>query len=86
MAEPKHRTRCSWNRATELDRTLVTQDEDLLAEAAQRMHRLIPFSGVIYAYQLGITIGRFIEDLELISLGADMDYIRDRIEWLPLKR
>jgi hypothetical protein len=41
---------------------------------------------VIYAYQLSITIGQFIEDLELISLAAEMQDIRSRIEWLPLKR
>jgi len=74
------------DRATELDRALVTQDDDLLAEATRRMRVNIHFSGVIYAHQLGITIGRFIDDLALISLGADRDYIRNRIEWLPLRR
>ena len=36
--------------------------------------------------ELGITIGRFIDDLRLISLGTDSEYIRNRIEWLPLRR
>ncbi|MFI5380126.1 MAG: DUF5615 family PIN-like protein [Tepidisphaerales bacterium] len=74
------------DRSTALDRALVTQDEDLLIEASHRMRHGIPFSGVIYAAQSGITIGRFIDDLELISLAADMEYIRARIEWLPLAR
>jgi hypothetical protein len=74
------------DRSTELDRALFTQDEDLLTEASHRMQRAIRFSGVIYAHQSGITIGRMIDDLELISLAADMEYIRGRIEWLPLKR
>jgi len=74
------------DRATELDRALVTQDDDFLTEATRRMQADIPFSGVIYAHQLGITIGRFIDDLTLISLGAEMDYLRNRIEWLPLRR
>jgi hypothetical protein len=73
-------------RATELNYALVSQDDDLLAEASKRMRQGIKFSGVIYADQLGITIGCFIADLELISLAADMDYIRNRVEWLPLKR
>jgi len=72
--------------ATELDWALVTQDDDFLAEATRRMQAAIHFSGVIYAHQLGITIGRFIDALTLISLGADRDYIRNRIEWLPLRR
>ena len=74
------------DRATALHRALVTQDEDLLIEATHRMRQGISFSGVIYACQSGITMGRFIADLELISLAADMEYIRDRIEWLPLTR
>src|SRR5438105_421911 len=74
------------DRASELDRALVTQDEDLLIEASRRIQFDIPFAGVIYAHQFSITIGRFIDDLELISMAADMEYIHGRIEWLPLKR
>ena len=74
------------DRAAALDRALVTQDEDFLTEATRRMREGISFSGVIYAHPLGMTIGRFVDDLELTSLAADMEYIRNRIEWLPLKR
>lgn len=74
------------DRATGLGRALVTQDEDLLAEATLRMRQRIEFAGVIYAQQVSVTIGQFITDLELISLAADMDFIRNRIEWLPLRR
>jgi Domain of unknown function (DUF5615) len=74
------------DRSSSLDRALVTQDEDLLIEASHRIRHAIPFTGVIYAYQTGITIGRFIDDLELISSAADMYYIYNRVEWLPLKR
>src|SRR5579862_2129020 len=54
-------------RATLLDRTLFTMDEDLLSEA-NRLQRLREhFSGVIYAHQLGVTIGQCVTDLELMA-------------------
>ena len=46
------------DRATELGRVLFSQDDDLLAEAAKRQRSGKQFGGVIYAHQLGITIGR----------------------------
>lgn len=38
------------DRATELQRVLFTQDEDLLAEANQRQVNGVSFAGVIYAH------------------------------------
>lgn len=73
------------DRASDLGRAFVTQDEDLLVEAVRRMRGGIPFSGVIFAYQTSITIGKFIADLEVISLAGEIEDLRDRIEWLPLK-
>ena len=49
---------------------LVSQDEDLLAEAAQRQRLGREFAGLIYAHQRSITTARFIEDRELIALGV----------------
>ena len=72
------------DRATALGRVLVRQDEDLLAEAARRQHEGRKFAGVIYAHQQSISIGKFIEDLELLARvlePADMAY---RVEFLPL--
>jgi hypothetical protein len=54
-------------RATELGRVLVSQDDDLLREGTQRSRDDIDFSGIIYAHQLRMTIGRMVEDLELIA-------------------
>jgi len=62
----------------------VSQDEDLLAEATRRQRAGIPFSGVFYAHQLGITIGRFINDLEMLSVGGEREDYLNRVEYLPL--
>ena len=72
------------DRATELQRVLFTQDEDLLAEAKHRQVKNISFAGVIYAHQLGITIGRCVQDLELIAKLADQNEMDNRVEYLPL--
>ncbi|MFQ5595068.1 MAG: DUF5615 family PIN-like protein, partial [Anaerolineae bacterium] len=58
------------DRATELQRVMFSQDEDLLVEAKHRQTEGIPFTGVIYAHQLRITIGACVRDLELIAKAA----------------
>jgi hypothetical protein len=52
------------NRARELGRVLFTRDDDLLVEAANRQKEGVPFSGVVYAHQLHVSIGVCIEDME----------------------
>jgi hypothetical protein len=59
------------DRATELGRVLFSQDEDLLAEAASRQRTAKAFAGVIYAHQLGITIGQAINELEALSKAGN---------------
>jgi predicted nuclease of predicted toxin-antitoxin system len=46
------------DRATELQRVLFSQDEDLLAEATVRQEQGIGFAGVVCAHQLRVTIAR----------------------------
>lgn len=46
------------DRAKELRRALFTRDDDLLIEAAKRQEENISFSGVIFAHQLAVSIGR----------------------------
>ena len=58
------------DRATALGRVLVTMDEDFLAEATRRQRVGVRFAGVIYAHQLEVTLGRFIDDLELICAAG----------------
>jgi hypothetical protein len=72
------------DRAAELGRVLFSQDTDLLAHAAEWQRAGRNFPGLIFAHQLGITIGRSVEDLELICLTCDSDEIENRVIYLPL--
>jgi hypothetical protein len=71
------------DRAGELGRVLFTMDDDLLVEAAWRQRNGIPFSGVIYAHQLRISIGACIRDLELIAKAGEPDDLSDSTLYLP---
>ncbi len=44
-----------------------TQDDDSLAEATKRQREDITFSGLVYAHQLRVSVGRCIDNLELSS-------------------
>jgi hypothetical protein len=72
------------DRATRLNRVLFSQDRDLLAEAARRQRSAIPFAGVIYAHQLYATVGRCINDLELIAKLGTPEELENRVQFLPL--
>ncbi len=72
------------DRATALGRVLVTQDEDFLREAGLRQQQGIPFAGVIYTHQLGITIGTFVTDLELIATIFEPPDIANQVIHIPL--
>ncbi len=71
-------------RAMELGRVLVSQDEDLLREGARRLREGEGFSGVVYAHQLRVTIGQMVEDLVLIATATSQEEWSGRIEYLPL--
>lgn len=72
-------------RSTLMGRALVTMDQDFVAEGSRHQREGIPFAGIIYAHQLHITIAQFINDLELICVAGEDDYMSNRIEWLPLR-
>lgn len=72
------------DRASALGRVLVSQDEDLLAEAAQRQRAGREFAGLIDAHQRSITTARFIADLELLALGVSPAEMKNRVEFLPI--
>ena len=72
------------DRATELDRVLFSQNDDRLVEAKQSQVEGIEFAGVIYAHQMRITIGRCVEDLEVIAKLAEPEELGNRVEFLPL--
>ena len=72
------------DRATAIRRVLFSQDADLLAEANKRLRSGQQFGGVIYAHQLGITIGKAVNDLEILAqVGNPEDFV-NRVEYLPL--
>ena len=73
------------DRATALGRVLFTRDQDFFAEAAQRQAAGESFSGVIYAAQTEVTIGKCVEDLELIAVAGEPEDHRDRVVYLPIR-
>jgi len=72
------------DRASALGRVLFSHDDDLLAEAARRQVAGIPFSGVIYAHQLRVSIGACIDDLALIATVEESEDLRQQVLFLPL--
>lgn len=70
--------------AHELGRVLFTQDDDLLTEAVNRQREGIPFSSVIYAHQLRVSIGICVRDLELIATVGEPEDLCNRVQFLPL--
>ena len=71
-------------RAAELGRVLVSQDKDLLREGSRWQKERKHFSGVIYAHQQLVGIGRMIDDLELIARATAPEEWRGRVEYLPI--
>ena len=74
------------NRASELNRVLFTRDDDLLVETANRQKEGVPFSGVVYAHQLRVSIGVCIEDLEIIAMAGEKEDVMNGVVFLPLAR
>ncbi len=71
-------------RVTELDRVIFTHDDDFLAIADQWQRAGRPFSGVVYAHQQSTTVGKAIEDLELIAKTSQPDDMRNAVQYIPL--
>lgn len=72
------------DRATELNRILFSQDDDLLREANKRQQADEHFARVIYAHQLNITIGRCTDDLELIAKATEPNEWIKSVVYLPI--
>lgn len=71
-------------RSSELGRVLYSQDDDLLIIADEWLETGREFSGLIYAHQLNITIGRAVRDLELMARILDPQDMANRIEFIPI--
>ena len=72
------------DRATQLGRILFSRDKDLLRIAAERPRGNRPFSGLVYAHQLRASIGRCIDDLELIAKASNPEEWIGKVIFLPL--
>jgi predicted nuclease of predicted toxin-antitoxin system len=73
------------DRATQLDRVLFSQDEDLLREAASRQQRGESFVGVIYVHQESASIRQCVEELELIAKCGRPEEFANLVRYLPLR-
>jgi predicted nuclease of predicted toxin-antitoxin system len=72
------------DRAKELERILFTQDDDFLVEAARRIEKQQPFSGVIYAHQMRVSIGACIQQLEIIAKAGEEGDMLNQVEFLTV--
>ncbi len=64
---------------------MFSRDEDFLAEATTHQRSGGTFAGLIYAHQLRVTIGRCVEDLELMAKCSESEDFANRVEHLPLR-
>jgi hypothetical protein len=72
-------------RTTDLGRLLFSQDQDLLQIGNQWQAEGRSFAGLVYAPQQGTSIGRCVEDLELIAQCCTEEEVANRIVFVPLR-
>ena len=72
-------------RATALQRVLLSQDDDLLAIARARQTTGVFFTELVYGHQLAATMGKYVLDLEMICQVLNPEDMANRIEYLPLR-
>ena len=72
------------DRASYLNRVIVTYDHHFLTEANRRLDNGIYFYGVVYITDENTPTGKLLDNLELIAKVADHSYFKGRgIEYLP---
>jgi hypothetical protein len=71
-------------RATERGRVIFPQDIRFRAMAEDCQRRGHSFAGLLFANQLGTTIGSLVRDLELIAKATAVDEWQDVVCFLPL--
>ena len=72
------------DRATQLNRILVSHDADMLIESKVRQESGQPFSGVVYGHQLKLTIGKAVLNLELIANVMTAEEMANQVVRIPL--
>jgi predicted nuclease of predicted toxin-antitoxin system len=73
------------DRASTLGCVLVTGDDDLLVEAANRQRSGRGFAGVVFFRQTDPAIRRRLEELELLAQIYEPHEFEGRVEFLPLQ-
>lgn len=73
------------DRATSLGRLLFTQDQDFLRIASDRQESGVPFLGILFAHQQGASLGRIIDDIELITSCGEPEDFANQVTYLPLR-
>jgi hypothetical protein len=71
-------------RATDLQRVMVSQDLDMWVIASGWLQAGRHFGGLAYGRQWGVTIGNAISDLQLIAGAMMADEMCNQIIYLPL--
>jgi hypothetical protein len=72
-------------RTTELGRIIFTQDVRFKAMAESWQRQGKSFSGLLFGNQLGVTIGTYIKDLELIAKATDLAEWENIVQHLPFQ-
>jgi hypothetical protein len=72
------------DRATALGRVLVTCDDDFLDEAARRQSQGIAFAGIAYSHPQRLSVGAWLQNLELVAKASQPEDLLNRVEFLPL--
>jgi predicted nuclease of predicted toxin-antitoxin system len=72
------------DRATQLNRILVSFDKDLLRIAASYQRNEKIFAGVIHSRSLKVSISACVRDLELIAKATNPSDWINKVEYLPL--
>jgi hypothetical protein len=72
-------------RATALDRVLLTEDSDFYRITARWWRNGRDFAGVIHIDQDAAPISRLIEDLALIVTSHALDELRNRLVYVPIR-
>jgi len=72
-------------RATDLKRVLFSQDQGFPKITSEWQRQRRPFSGVVYAPQQAVSLGKLADDLELILTCCEPEELQDRVVYLPLR-
>ena len=71
--------------ARELGRIIFTQDIRFKALAEDWQRQRKTFSGLLFGNQLGVTVGTYVKDLELIAKATDPAEWANVVQHLPYK-